>query len=44
MVSLTLVLIVLAFLIAIAAGIGRAPLWVSVVLLALADLLAHYPR
>lgn len=44
MLTVTLVVLVAAFVVAILAGVGRAPLWVAVLLLALAGLLGVLPR
>jgi hypothetical protein len=44
MVTVTLLLVVVAFLLAVAAAAGRAPLWVSVVLLSIVLLLQSLPR
>jgi len=43
-ITIALVLALFALVIAIAAGSGRAPLWVAVVLLALIELLRALPR
>jgi hypothetical protein len=43
MLTVTLILAVLALLLAIASAIGRAPLWVAVVLLAIMALLQVVP-
>jgi hypothetical protein len=44
MLTVTLVLLVAAFVVAVLAGLGRAPLWVAVLLLAITGLLGVLPR
>lgn len=44
MLTVTLILVFAAFLVAIGAAINRAPLWVAVLLLAVAGLLRELPR
>lgn len=44
MISLHVVLVGVAFIVTIAAATGRAPLWVAVILLALAELVQVWPR
>lgn len=44
MLSVNLVILVAAFVVAVLAGIGRAPLWPAVLLLAVAGLLGVLPR
>jgi hypothetical protein len=42
--SVTLLVLLAAFVAAIASALGKAPLWVAVVLLAIAGLLRELPR
>jgi hypothetical protein len=44
MLTVTLILAVLALLLAIASAVNRAPLWVAVTLLAIVELLHVLPR
>lgn len=44
MLTITLLLALLALLVAVASATGRAPLWVAVVLLAVLHLVAGLPR
>lgn len=44
MLTVTLVLVLGAFIAAIASAIGKAPLWVAVILLCLVELLRVLPR
>lgn len=44
MVTITLLLVVSAFVVTILHAIGRAPLWVAVLLLCLVELLRSLPR
>jgi len=44
MLSLTILLVLAAFAVTIGAAIGRAPLWVAVMLLVLLSMLAVLPR
>ena len=41
--NLIVVLLLVAFVITVGAGVGKLPLWPAVLLLALAELLAHWP-
>lgn len=43
-ISITFILALLALLVAVASAVGRAPLWVAVVLLAVLALLGVVPR
>lgn len=43
MMTVTVILALAALIIAIMAAIGKAPLWVSVILLAIIELLEHIP-
>lgn len=42
-VSVALVLVILALLLTIGAGLGRVPLWIPVLLLCVAELVSAYP-
>jgi hypothetical protein len=44
MVTVTVLLVLSAFVITIAAAMGKAPLWVAVLLLALVHLLVVFPK
>lgn len=44
MLSVTVLLVLVAFLCAVASAAGKCPLWVSVILLCLVHLLAVLPR
>lgn len=44
MMTVTLLVLLAAFVAAIVAALGKAPLWVAVVLLAIAGLLRELPR
>jgi hypothetical protein len=44
MLSVTVLLVLAAFVLAIASAVGRAPLWASVTLLCLIELLRVLPR
>lgn len=44
MVTVTLLLVVAAFLVTVIAAIGKAPLWVAVLLLVLVELLRVIPQ
>jgi hypothetical protein len=43
-VTVSLILVVLALLLTIGAGVGRVPLWVPVLLLCVAELVSALPR
>jgi hypothetical protein len=44
MLTVTLLLVLVAFFVTVGAAIGRAPLWVAVLLVVLVQLLAALPR
>lgn len=44
MITVTLLLVLVAFIVTIAAAAGRAPLWIAVLLLVLIELLRLAPR
>lgn len=44
MITLTLLLVLTAFIVTIASAMGKAPLWVAVLLLVILELLRDVPR